>query len=355
MGCGAKDWRRPGAVGLLVAVVTVVSLAMGCEDPDLRNTPPPGARVDTFTQNAAAKIDVLWVVDNSPTMARQRENVARNFHRFFSALVRSNTDFHVAVTTTDLVNDNGRLVGSPAVINRQTPDPVGAFSNNIQVGETGNAWEQGLEAARRTFELHDTGFIRDDAYLFLVFVSDEDDQSQLGEPYYFFRYFKGLKGKGNEGMVSAGAIVGDVPDGCTDHDVGWGDPGVRYHEFVALMGGQVGSICDPAFDAILREMGMDAVGLQRKFQLTETPRLDELEVLVRQPCDTPPEELDAACVSTERSCSSGSGSVACVVRQLGEGGRDGWTYELATNSIVLHGRAIPPRGMSIEVSYREDE
>src|SRR5690606_26931508 len=120
----------------------------------------------------------------------------------------------------------------------------------------------------------------EDAYLFLVFVSDEDDQSQIGEPYYFYRYFKGLKGKGNDGMVSAGAIVGDVPDGCT-HEVGWGEPGTRYHEFVGLMGGHVGSICDPEFDVILRDMGMDAVGLMRKFELTEVPELDGLEVLIR--------------------------------------------------------------------------
>lgn len=334
-------------------VVLALGLSVGCDDPDLRNTPPPGAQVDSFVQDSAAKIDVLWVIDNSPTMERQLQNVADNFHRFFESLVLSDADFHVAVTTTDVINDHGSLVGTPAVISRNTPDPVGAFAKNIRVGTGGNAWEQGLEAARRTLELHRAGFIRDDAYFFLVFVSDEDDQSDLGDPYHFYRYFKGSKGKGNEGMISAGAIVGDVPDGCFS-EFGRGEPGERYHEFIALMGGHIGSICDPNFAQILHEMGMDAVGLRRKYPLTELPDLDDLEVQVRLPCDSTEEVLSLACESTESRCGSSSGAhILCTVREKQESGRNGYTYELATNSIVLHGHAIPPRGSVVEIVYME--
>lgn len=333
--------------GVLAASVLCL---WGCEDPGLRRVPGAGLQVDTFQQTAAGKIDVLWVVDNSPTMARQRENVARNIERFFAS-VGPSTDFHVAITTTDVRNDNGRLVGDPPLITASTPDPLAAFARNVQVGTQGAALEQGLEAARRTFELHNRNFIREDAHLFLVFVSDEDDQSAPGTAKYFYRFFKGLKGKGNESMVSAGAIVGDVPDGCSS-EAGLGRAGDRYTEFVEMMGGRAGSICDPEFDRTLRDLGMDAVGLQRKFQLSKTPELEQMVVRIRYPCSYTDEVLGGFCSAVDRRCESfAQGTATCTAAWKSGTVVDGVTYELATNSLVFHGGAVPPKGAVVEATY----
>lgn len=336
-----------------LVVVAFAVLASACDETRIRDTLPPGMRLDTFQQSTVSKVDVLVVVDNSASMVEEQENLGKNFDRFLSFLTDASVDFRIGVTTTDIVNDKGRLVnapGHPSIITPETKDPLASFSANVRVDSTiGSALEAGLEAARRTFELKHEGFLRPDAWLFIIFVSDEEDDS-FGEPKYFYRYFSQLKGKGNEAMVRVGAIVGDVPGGCFSEQ-GDAEAGERYAEVVRLMGGRLGSICDPEFDEILREMGIDAVGLKRKFQLSKVPDLSTLEVKVMLGCNVTREFTDAICGSTVDDCGAGGG-LRCTARELGVG-KDGWTYETATNSVVFHGRSIPSKGSVIELMYFE--
>lgn len=110
-----------------------------------------------------------------------------------------------------------------------TPNAAGAFSRLVQVGTGGAASERGIEAAARALGRHtdrntgmfvpppseNAGFVRPEASLFVIFVSDEDDDPQqggtFGETSYFYRAFESLKGAGNEALVSLSAIVGN-PD-----------------------------------------------------------------------------------------------------------------------------------------------
>ena len=50
------------------------------------------------------------------------------------------------------------------------------------------------------------GFLREQASLFLIMVSDEDDKS-YGPVAYYNRLFEGYKGPGNEALISVSAIV----------------------------------------------------------------------------------------------------------------------------------------------------
>lgn len=384
-------WRQTGrgrgAAGGLVALLALV--LAGCPDDNLRATLPPGAQVDTFSQASVGKIDVLWVVDNSGSMVQEQENLGRNFERFLSYLIRAKVDYHIGITTTDVEKEAGKLVGSPSFITPETPDPVGAFARNVKVGVTGSGREAGLDAARRTLQLRPEGFLRDDAHLFLIFVSDEDDNSVPGTPKFFFRFFDSLKGKGYESMISAGAIIGDVPGGCINAVTGQARAGTRYKEVVEMVGGRVGSICDDQFDVTLRQMGIDAVGLKRKFQLTRLPDFSTLELTVKLPCDTPSDEVVAMCAATRdhcggadpvmlcqprlaferlgcevpdeqaaqqcsrfgRFCDGGAGAVLCY----GEDSAllDAVDYESTTNSLVFQNAAVPPKGAVIEAIYME--
>lgn len=379
---------RSRPVTRAVLAAGLVALA-GCPQDGIRETLPPGARLDAFDQVAVNKVDVLWVVDSSGSMTQEQDNVARNFGKFFDFLAKAKTDYHIAVTTTDVVTVQGRLQGNPAVIDPSTPNPIEAFAANVRVGTAGSANEAGLDAARRTFELKPAGFLRDDAHLFLIFVSDEEDNSQPGTPKFFYRYFESLKGKGNESRVSAGAIIGDVPGGCASPADGYfANAGTRYKEVVDIVGGSVGSICDPQFDATLVQMGIDAVGLKRKFQLSKLPDPASIEVTVRYPCDATDGEL-AVCSFADRSECDRGGTVACKVKPLPErkscdttdeelstgcrrsqkfctrddpfvwcwpaSGGDGWEFEESTTTLVFQGEALPPKGAAIEVVYLEPE
>ncbi|MCK6550820.1 hypothetical protein L6R52_33590 [Myxococcota bacterium] len=119
------------------------------------------------------------------------------------------------------VCDMGQAI---SFITPTTEGAVNAFSRAVRVGTGGSGLEQGIRAAaqalgrdtnRQTGQwipppAENAGFLRPEASLFVVFVSDEDDSS-FGETSYFYRAFESLKGAGNEGVVSMSAIVGD-PD-----------------------------------------------------------------------------------------------------------------------------------------------
>src|SRR6476661_1736301 len=58
----------------------------------------------TFRQNSAmsiTKIDVLWVVDNSGSMATSQQNLANNFPSFIQKFQEKAYDFQMGVVTTD--------------------------------------------------------------------------------------------------------------------------------------------------------------------------------------------------------------------------------------------------------------
>ncbi len=357
---------RPATFRSRLALLTVsAALLAACTDDTLRVVAPPGARIDTFNQVAVGKVDVLFVIDNSQSTEDKQENLARNIQGFFSFLQEAKVDYHIGVTTSDVASTapgaQGSLFGTPAVITPQTPNPVEAFARNARVGTGGSGNEAGLDAARRTLVLNPSGFLRPDAYLFIIFVSDDEDHSEPGVPRFFYRFFEQSKGRGNEGMVSAGAIVGDAPNGClipsgvgscTSPDGCQARAGLRYKEVVDLVGGRVGSICDPQFDVILKELGVDAVGLKRKWPLSKGADEKTIEVSVKYPCDTPASRL-TACTKVTESCGGASGAKLCVVKKRGEGEVDGWSYEAATNSIIFHGNTLPPKSAEIDIQYFE--
>src|SRR6185295_14404607 len=118
---------------------------------------------------------------------------------------------------------------------------------------------------------------RPDAYLYLVFISDEEDESSE-DVRFFWRQFETVKGIGNDGTVTTAAIMGDVPtNGCG------ATPGARYKALSDLTGGEVGSICDPSFADTLKKLATNAVGLKRKFALGSTPDTTSLQVTIAYP------------------------------------------------------------------------
>lgn len=349
-----------------------------CGQDRLRPTLPPDVRVDTYNQQGASKIDVLWVVDDSGSMQAYEENVARNFSAFIGEFTKGSIDYRLAVTTTDIFKEAGRFVGNPKVITPQTPNVVTAFANNVRVGVLGSPYEAGLEGGRLALENQKAAnqakvdactractpaqpscpsdcqtrtpfdFLRPDAYLYLVFLSDEEDESSLDVRYYY-RYFETAKGIGNDGMVATAAIMGDVPTnpcGAT--------PGARYKALSDLTGGEVGSICDPNFSVTLKKLATNAVGLKRKFALQLKPNIQTLTVKLKYPCNTA-DDVVKPCASVDRAACQGEApdSVNLVCTPV-QGGPDGWSYEQANNVVYFAGESVPGLSAEIDLQYYEE-
>ncbi|MCK6523942.1 VWA domain-containing protein [Myxococcota bacterium] len=295
---------------------------------------------DVFLQEPVNEVDILWVIDDSVSMSQEQERVSNAFETFISSIADANIDFHLGVITTDMDTDNpnrGELVGKPKVITGED-DYVKLFRDRVTVGTEGADQEKGLSAALRAVTEPmvsgaNAGFLRPDAHLSIIFVSDENDCSdgdalagQPGSSCYdqrdkllpvadFVQDFKDLK-DGTEARVLASAIVGpEVAAGCSDS---W--PGARYWSVADGTGGIIGDICETDYSGLMGELGLEASGILSTFSLTYAAVEETIVVLVGE------EEIpkDAAA---------------------------GWTYDAEYWIVRFDGSYVPPRGTTISITY----
>jgi len=362
---------------------------------------PPGQVKDTFEQQSLVKADILWVVDDSGSMEREQCQLGNAFPSFFQWLQGSKVDYRIGITTSDLgsksgdVGDNGNFVANVIVGNSQdpnvsnTPDPEAAFKDAIHVGTKGSAHDQSQEAARlalvKQAQLANQAiaanqsvlFLRPDAALFIIFVSDGFDYSP-GDYEYYWRAYHQAKGIGNDNLILVSAIAGDYPGGC---DVTAGtlpngciitadahiDPGIHLYQLVTRSAGVFGSICDSDFDQTLNQIGIQAVGLQHRFHLSQPADPKSITVEIRYPCATDanvdshlanclppitvqcPLGMGSAC--TDPSCSVVSDDALETCRSP-ESDTSGWSYEPADSTLVFNGSAgVPGLGSVVVVTY----
>ena len=284
--------------------------------------------VDRFVQPLQPSADLLFVVDNSGSMADEQAALERSFSTFAAEAVRQGGDYRIGVVTTD----TPFLRGSPALVRATDANPDATFRRNVRVGLGGSGIERGflMAALALTPPLSTTsnaGLLRPDVPLELVFVSDEDDQSG-GSVDDYLRRFAEVVGPLNRFRVSA--IVGPA-SGCASA-TGRALPGTRYLAAAAATNGVTGSICDANFGAALTRLGQTTFGARDTIPLSGTPDLSQPVRALSYPneaaCDADPEA--AAGTSLPPSA---------------------FTYNSASNAIVFSQSALPPRGACVLVRY----
>lgn len=266
--------------------------------------------VDTHVQQTVKRADVLFVVDNSGSMAEEQATLAASFPDFVDALVADGVDFHLGVVTTD----DDQLQGSPKVVTPATPDPAGTFAQNATVGTAGYGFEQPFLSARYALSPGalsgvNAGFLRGPARLFLVFVGDEDDQSS-GSVSFYASTFEAVKS--TPSMVAAYAIGGPLDGSCA---TAW--PGTRLAAMAGMLGGQFGSICASNFAGVLEEIADAASELPDEFPLSRAPVVSTLQITV----DGVPQPSSA------------------------------WSYASAPNTVVFAAGSVPPAGSTVTIAY----
>jgi hypothetical protein len=335
---------RPSYAICLLAIPACL-LASACED--VRFTENP-IQIDTFQQTPNPNVDILWVVDNSGTMSEERTLLGDKFDQFMSSLLASGADYHIGIVSTDTDDPthSGRLQGSPKVITPAIQDPQAAFAANVQIPETPSRSERGLDAVYLALSEDllagdNSGFLRANASLFVIVVSDEDDHS-IGSTHFYSRWLEHFKGAGNENMVSFSAIVGQAPDGCAGAEAG-----LRYLQVQGDTAGLFQSICSQDYGQVVEELGINAAGLRRKFYLSELPQPETLRVLNYS-------AGDAACQSqadcpADQECAAGHHCADILAEAAGAEGA--WVYEQGDNSIFFVRDFLPAAASQIEVRY----
>lgn len=248
----------------------------GPEDEDPGPAPPQRCQ----------KVDFLYVVDNSASMADKQENLALSFDGF-SRIVQDTlgtTDHQIMVVDTDDANVGDELAaedgiepdgcsgmlgagrtmselgvgcnisGSQRFLRDDQPHLAETFSCLARVGTLGDVDERPMDAllaatgaAPSGLGTCNQGFLRDDAILVVTVITDEEDDKSLGDPADWKRALIEAK-HGNEeavvvlGLISDTQVPGGLPGGPCDELSGAEAP--RLMSFVRSFElNSMGSVC----------------------------------------------------------------------------------------------------------------
>jgi hypothetical protein len=233
------------------------------------------------------KVDFLYVVDNSASMAEKQERLARSFIGFSQIVEQTlgTNDHQIMVVDTDSSNINDYLatgdqygvdpclgvlgaglrnasegqscgIEGPQryMLNRQ-PNPEATFSCLANVGIFGDVDEQPVAALLAATGAVSSGvgdcnagFLREDAVLVVTIITDEDDDQSSGDPAAWKQSVLRAK-NGNEeaivmlGLISDTDVEGGLPGGPCNRESD-GVPAPRLRSFVSSFDrGSLGSIC----------------------------------------------------------------------------------------------------------------
>lgn len=229
---------------------------------------------DVFYQTAADAVDILLVVDNSHSMGPYQERFGASFDSFLVFFGEAQVDYRIGVTTTDTFHEGAGAIGAERV-SPTTEDAATVFQRIVNVGTTGSGTEMGMEAARRALEADGDGFLRPDAYLSVIVVSDEEDSSPLSVNEYVTR-FRALKPRDRDAFRFSAATVFDraacVP--VTDE----GTPGSRYVLAATASGGASEDLCAEDFTSVLTRLSLNTSRLRDTFVLSDEPKASSLRL-----------------------------------------------------------------------------
>lgn len=320
IGCESNDfYEKQIDAGMAVPDPGPHQVPNGDPTGDPTGDPEINDIIDNFTQNSNeyGNVDILWVVDNSGSMGDEQASLATNFNTFIGKFLDQDINFKMGIVTTDprvafagipVANSLNLLTYAHAQSDENAF--IANYMNMIQVGIVGSGSERGLYTSKVFFENYANNWLREDAYLAVIYVSDEEDQSPESTAAYI-SYLKGLKTNANK--VKAHVIV-DVnatqPNGATSGSE-------RYKAVANATGGTISEITSNFGDS-LDDIAEQIVNLSLSFTLTSTPINGSVQVFVDNV-----ESFD-------------------------------WTYDAQLNAIAFDSNHVPDSGSAIKVKYQTE-
>jgi hypothetical protein len=266
-----------------------------------------GENLDVYEQPVRTSSDILFVIDNSCSMADEQSNLENNFTYFASGLTSLDLDYQMAIITTD----NPAFRGD--IMTPETSDLEDEFIAQAACGTGGSGNEMPSEMAyQSTQDSGDAGkdgdFLRDDSMLSMIFVSDEPDSSPSAWADYL-SWFEGLKDDSDNLVVHA--ISGDWPTGCADASAT-----NNVYEMTVATGGLYLSVCATDWSSHLEALVQGSAQDLSSFDLTQWPVPETIQV-----------RIDGINTTT------------------------GWSWNEADNSVDFEESSIPEGGATIEIEY----
>jgi hypothetical protein len=250
---------------LFVSMSLVIGLSACSQEEFLHHrTPQPKAEVLKNHQLSqvvlgGVPVDILWIIDNSGSMDTYQAEVRQNASDFINEFSRNQyqLDWKMGLISTD--PSNAPFVGfGDTPLNSKTVDPVLSFQEAVgRLGTRGDGNEMGLYPIFKHLTDH-RSFLREGAYLALIWVTDAKDQSEN-----FFQNVSVFKAqmaalKPLDKIISYGAFAtSDM--GCRpgNGEQPWAYKSSRYEEFLsATKSNKVYPLCQN-FGSRMSEIGRD--------------------------------------------------------------------------------------------------
>jgi cysteine-rich repeat protein len=264
-------------------------------------------------------IDLLFLVDNSCSMGPAQEALAAALPVFDQVRLERQADVRAAVITTDMKDPShaGRFQGVPPVMDGASPAFLADLTDRVIQGTEGSGNEMGILALYSAFReplssSDNAGFIRPDADLALVVVTDENDFSPNSPG--ISAVVATVRSAAGRRLITAG-VIGPISGTCTG-PYGVGNATDRWAELIGRVQDDLHtSFCSPMEDN-LRAIAAHLFG-SPAIVLRGRPVISTIQVAVDGV------QLHPAA----------------------------WTYDLSTNRVVIFDPADASIGASVEVTY----
>lgn len=260
--------------------------------------------IDSFEQPYSFNgVDILWVIDRSGSMNDNDPELLAGIEAMMNALPPAGWRLNMTSASPPQARNDALF---PLVPGDDIIDALNLW-NNVALGH----WEQGFEATQAYIDdnPYAASWMRDDAALLVVFVSDEEEQSPNVNVAQFIQWYASLRPS-----VFLGSVV-HIPNSslCNPGLLNMGD---KYIEATDHFGGVVIDICSDDWSTGVQDASAQ-VEPHQEWPLTYLPLEDTIIVFV------------------------------------GFAEFTDWTYNSSTNSVEFD--IIPPEGSLVEIGYVIDQ
>lgn len=282
------------------------------------------------------KVDIIWMVDNSSSMLKHQQSLSAQIPNLVAKLKSLKLDINMAVVTSSMggeAPDGGRFIGTPKYLNINSPQLVESLSQRLIVGEAGSNNERGLESIRSVLSPNylrgeGQGFLRDDAMLVVIAVSDEEDKapsSLVGSnPVAFWtNYFDSVKAPWPSGIRSwVFNFIGvtALSSNCrTFND--YAEVGLTFMGLAQVTDGLSETICSSNLSAAVGNINSRIIQIITDYHLDKKPQVETITVYMGD-------------VLVPRSS------------------ENGWDYIPELNLIRFYGSAVPSADMPVVIDFK---
>lgn len=314
-------------------VFSFLALATACTSQNFTQPAESAAYSQKVTYNN--QVDVLWVIDTSSQMSDKQQALVSQVGLFIDAFNQTGLDYQMAVTTMDMSSggEKGAFVhqaNTPYIMTKDTPRFQEMLSGRLFLGAY--QWQpltRGLETMKNALSNptlvngSNAGFLRQNALLVAIFVSDGDDHSATFDYTGFLDKLRPPLAYGDRSWVAQ--FMGVMPNdpACKTAKWNYAEPGLKFIQLAAYSGGAAESICD---------------GDMRRALTNVKSRVLEMITAYPLPVSVVPSSI----------------KVAVNGQTVPNDPANGWTYDATSNTVRFHGSAIPKADANISVVFDRD-